>query len=518
MSAPDVSALPPRSGTRIAAIALASLGVIVLAHALTTDGGAARAAVADLGWTWASGFAAFTALLVRRRLTDAAERRGLAWMAAGCGIWCAGQIAWDAGDLLIAGAAGSHLVADVGYVAIYPCLILAAVALIRTQPRRDIGLEGTLDALIVTFTTAAVTYELLVRDALLRPNRASAVDMSILCGLGAIALLWTIVIGALYRTRLPRAAGTLALGGLLVFAASNVAYAGIVLSGRLVPGQVIDLGWNAAFLTIAAATGLTPRRPGAVLLGAGNSTLAPRLLAMVVGVGGMLWLATSAILTPQPEPRIALLVSVGGLLLALRLAYALFADQRYATLLEHEVERQTRSLIDSLDATAAAERSLRLVMDAVPDSIITLDREGRPLDLNPAAWEFAAVAAGPRPGRSIFEGLEGDAARITRENLDGAFRGEVRRFELPVRRADGAPGVHAVLYAPVREGGEIRRVIALSRDISEQRRTELQLQQSERLAAMGQLVGGVAHEINNPAAIISGFAQTLLRDPLPDRR
>jgi CheY-like chemotaxis protein len=50
--------------------------------------------------------------------------------------------------------------------------------------------------------------------------------------------------------------------------------------------------------------------------------------------------------------------------------------------------------------------------------------------------------------------------------------------------------------------------------VTDQRRTEAQLQQAEKLAAMARLVGGVAHEINNPAAIISGFAQTLLLDEL----
>src|SRR5207249_98547 len=87
------------------------------------------------------------------------------------------------------------------------------------------------------------------------------------------------------------------------------------------------------------------------------------------------------------------------------------------------------------------------------------------------------------------------------------------------RRDDGSKGISALLYAPVRERGEVTRVLALARDITDQKHTEQQLQQAEKLTAMGQLVSGVAHEINNPAAIISGFAQTLLLDQLaPDHR
>src|SRR5207249_10112561 len=84
---------------------------------------------------------------------------------------------------------------------------------------------------------------------------------------------------------------------------------------------------------------------------------------------------------------------------------------------------------------------------------------------------------------------------------------------------DGTHGVAAALYAPIREGSGITSVLILARDITDQKRTEAQLQQAEKLTAMGQLVSGVAHEINNPAAIISGFAQTLLLDDLkPEHR
>jgi nitrogen-specific signal transduction histidine kinase/ActR/RegA family two-component response regulator len=75
------------------------------------------------------------------------------------------------------------------------------------------------------------------------------------------------------------------------------------------------------------------------------------------------------------------------------------------------------------------------------------------------------------------------------------------------------------VLAPIREHGDITKVLAISRDVTELRRAQSQLQQADKLAAMGQLVSGVAHEINNPAAIISGFAQTLMLDDLrPDQR
>src|SRR5438270_4385552 len=215
----------------------------------------------------------------------------------------------------------------------------------------------------------------------------------------------------------------------------------------------------------------------------------------------------------------AALVAAGVAAGAARFLASSRADRRYAKVLENEVATQTRSLVDSLTATADAERHLRLVMDAVPDAIAVLDRDGRVIDLNESTKRLLAAPPNAGAGRSVFTSLEADAAATVRERLAAAFRGEVQRFEVAGRREDGTKGLSAMRDAPVRERGEVTRVLALGRDITDQKHTEHQLQQAEKLSAMGQLVSGVAHEINNPAAIISGFAQTLLLDVVkPEQR
>src|SRR5947208_7368195 len=159
------------------------------------------------------------------------------------------------------------------------------------------------------------------------------------------------------------------------------------------------------------------------------------------------------------------LVAAGVAAGAARFLASSRADRRYAKVLEHEVATQTRSLVDSLAATAAAERHLRLVMDAVPDAIAVLDRDGRVIDLNDSARRLLAAPPSPDAGtdRSVFASLEPDAAATVRERLAAAFRGEVQRFEVAGRREDGTKGLSAMLSAPLAERGQVTRVSALAR-------------------------------------------------------
>ena len=88
-----------------------------------------------------------------------------------------------------------------------------------------------------------------------------------------------------------------------------------------------------------------------------------------------------------------------------------------------------------------------------------------------------------------------------------------------LRRRGGDDFTAWVIVSPIRDGTG-RRVghVIVVRDLTEERRIAEQLRQSEKLAALGELVAGVAHEVNNPLTGISAFAQLLLEDSLSDEQ
>jgi PAS domain S-box-containing protein len=158
------------------------------------------------------------------------------------------------------------------------------------------------------------------------------------------------------------------------------------------------------------------------------------------------------------------------------------------------------------------------LMDSFPDLVIALDTEGRYTFVSPQIFEIL----GFRPEDLIGKRMGGrtdPADRIAMLELfdDLIFkRISQGQIEYRTQHRNGAWRVFRASARPLHdETGRITGVIASARDITEQQRLQQQVIQSERLAAMGQMIAGVAHELNNPLTAILGVTE-LLRDQATD--
>jgi len=164
------------------------------------------------------------------------------------------------------------------------------------------------------------------------------------------------------------------------------------------------------------------------------------------------------------------------------------------------------------EALRRSERRFRALFNRAPLAIFTLDREGRFLSANRAAIRMAAVAA---PTAAAWLGsfvVSGEWPQVAAE-LARSFRGETRDFMFHFRRADDVLRQASAVIVPVEERGGLRAVLAIARDVTEEVELRERLTHSEKMAALGALVSGVAHELNNPLAGIAAMAQALRFDP-----
>ena len=497
----------PRLTRSFLKTAVALLAVLLLAYLVSPS----RAAVLEAtSWTLTATYRSVGLWMAWRTTADPRWRRAWRWLAIGSAIDLAAQLYADA-LLGRGGRITATSLADLGYLAVYPFFLAAIWDFLATPERRRPSAEILFDSTLLTLTVVAWAYELFV-EPLLQASANVSVFASVAYATGGTALLWLIGMLLLQPSALPRSY-RLAIGGLVLYAVSDILLGIIALPHTKQPGMALDFGWNLANVVLGLAGALATARPVATRPAVTTTTsIMPRLFAVVAGFAGLLALFVRNILMGERGLEDVVLPLAGGAVVTARMAYSLLADRRYETALEREVERQTHTLMGSLTAAASAERNLRQIVEASPDPIVLVNRDGRVI-------EFAPLGTPSPSTQTIFDTVDPEATGQLRQHLDAAFLGEVLRFEIPQRHSDGGRNVSSVVFAPIREHGEITKVLAIFRDVTELRRAQSQLQQADKLAAMGQLVSGVAHEINNPAAIISGFAQTLMLDDLrPDQR
>jgi len=148
------------------------------------------------------------------------------------------------------------------------------------------------------------------------------------------------------------------------------------------------------------------------------------------------------------------------------------------------------------------KRSLEKLIDSAGDAIISVRPDDRIDGWNPAAERIFGLSGPQALGLPITDLLP------AAEYLDAKHRLEegaaMHTFE-----TTAAPALAVTLSALHGRLGELEGLIAIVRDITTQREVEQQLQQSEKLTALGQLAGGIAHDFNNLLQAILGYAQLM---------
>lgn len=166
-------------------------------------------------------------------------------------------------------------------------------------------------------------------------------------------------------------------------------------------------------------------------------------------------------------------------------------------------------LFERVRLTEARYRTLFLDL---PVGVLVLDESGRIRSMNPAAVRLLARPEGELQGRSLIELVHPvQRAQVDRMLADTRRGAAPPRREIRFVRPDGSERVTGFNLAPLEDeaGGT---VLVVLRDMTHEHVVRQNLIQTEKMAAMGFLLSGIAHELNNPLAGIRASIQMVLED------
>ena len=158
------------------------------------------------------------------------------------------------------------------------------------------------------------------------------------------------------------------------------------------------------------------------------------------------------------------------------------------------------------------ERHMASIVDSASDLMLSMDKTGNILTWNSAAERLSGYSAAEVLGHEFVEYCAGeDQAEIKTIIANIDTRNTTQIKECPLKTKNSTFILVSWVFSPLPDrSSQTVGAVAVGRDLTERRKFEMELIQSQRLAAMGVMAGGIAHEIRNPLSICSSAAQFLM--------
>jgi PAS domain S-box-containing protein len=183
-------------------------------------------------------------------------------------------------------------------------------------------------------------------------------------------------------------------------------------------------------------------------------------------------------------------------------------------------ELRTIHVLKDITDRRTAERRYRRerdfnknILNNTQSMILVLDTAGLVSYANRRCFE-ASYREQDLLGHSLVQMVPAARRTLLAEALERTLQGAaLDNLEIPLLRGNGTTGQFSMSLSPMRdEQGDINSVVVVMTDITDAADLQAKLMHTEKMAALGQLVSGVAHEVNNPLAAIVGFTDLLLEN------
>ncbi len=174
--------------------------------------------------------------------------------------------------------------------------------------------------------------------------------------------------------------------------------------------------------------------------------------------------------------------------------------------LEHLVAERSKEV-------AVSERKYRRIFEVSRDMVLVMGKDGIILELNPEGYAMLGLKRADSLNGKRFKDFFSDGKDWERIDKMLERNGFVTNVEIELKRSDGARMGSLVSGSlDASQPGQEETIHFLVKDIEQRRMMEKQMAQADKLASIGQLSAGIAHEINNPLGVILGYTQLLLRN------